>query len=142
MEPPLQFPTLIPTASNSSGALDLEGTPPRPHLPEHLYLSYTLPTRNLAELRAYLNHCVYLLQHTRERFIHHPLAQLQNITAHPVELAGYLWRYKIVISREGVVEDYRTIVRTNAIPETAVLQKFATVYYPWDGKNWHITLCE
>lgn len=139
-EPAVQYPTLSPQNSRSSGEQELVGLPPRPSLPDQIYLSTTLPTRNRAELRSFVNHCTYLLQQRTERRITHPLTKLHDITSHPFVFEGYIWRYRIIITRAGVLEDYRTVVRTATGRATAQLQYFATVFYSWDAQSWTVTL--
>ena len=118
----------------------MAGIPPQPFLPEQPFLSFSIPTRDRAELRTFVNHCTYLLQQRPEVQINHPITELQQITTHPVVFEGYIWRYRIVISRQGIIEDYRTVERTRTLPETARLIKFCTAFYSWDARHWTVEL--
>jgi hypothetical protein len=89
----------------SLGAVEITGFPPRPFLPEHIYLSTTIPLRNRNEL-AFLRHCGYLQQGYPSYVITHTLIELHLLTPTPATFIGFLWRYKIYINQNGVLEDY------------------------------------
>ena len=71
MFPPLATPVPTPVlqpfiplrieSDSSSGTLELSGTVHQPFLPEVLFHSPGIPTRNSAELQAFVNHCRFLL---------------------------------------------------------------------------------
>ena len=112
---PVPTPVLQPfippriESDSSSGTLELSGTVHQPFLPEVLFLSPGIPTRNSAELRAFVNHCRFLLGQQRSRTINYSITDLHEITPAPAVFAGHLWRYRITITTEGILEDYRII---------------------------------
>jgi hypothetical protein len=127
-----------PQPSPHASSPDLTGRSPQPFLPEQLYLAKTLPTRTRAELQSFLNHCNYLLQNSQERVIRHSLTELHSITPNPVDFRGFLWRYKVVITRSGVLEDYREIVRNTA--DQVIAYKAYEVFYSWTDQSYTVTL--
>jgi len=54
--------------------------------------------------------------------------------------AGHLWRYRILINQEGILEDYRIIARTTELPIVAVLQHAFTVYYDWNAQGYTVSI--
>jgi len=60
----------------SPGAVEITGFPPRPFLPEHIYLSTTIPSRNRDEQLAFIRHCHYLQQGCPSYAITHILMEL------------------------------------------------------------------
>ena len=127
-----------PPPSPHASSPDLTGRSPQPFLPEQLYLAKTLPTRTRAELQSFLNHCNYLLQNYQEKVIRHSLTELHSITPNPVDFRGFLWRYKVVITRSGVFEDYREIVRNTA--DQVIAYKAYEVFYSWTDQSYTVTL--
>ena len=109
------MPALLDIAQGPAGNLSytethgLIGFPEQPFLPEDDYLGCTLPTRSLPELRQFRDHCAYLLQHRPDYQIDHPLTDLFRICPHPIVFAGFLWRYRIFITNQGILEDYRVV---------------------------------
>ena len=83
--------------------------PERPFLPEDNYLGCTLPTHSLSELQQFRDRCMYLLQHCPDYQIDHPLTDLFYICPHPIVFAGFLWRYRIFITNQGILEDYQVV---------------------------------
>ena len=109
------MPALLDIAQGPAGNLSytethgLIGFPEQPFLPEDDYLGCTLPTRSLPELCQFRDHCAYLLQHHPDYQIDHPLTDLFRICPHPIVFAGFLWRYRIFITNQGILEDYRVV---------------------------------
>jgi len=109
---PVPTPVLQPfiplriESDSSSGTLELSGTVHQPFLLEVLFLSPGIPTQNSAELQAFVNHCRFLLGQHQNRTINHSITDLHEITLAPAVFAGHLWRYRITITTEGVLEDY------------------------------------
>jgi hypothetical protein len=99
--------------THSPGAVEVTGFPPRPFLPEHIYLSNTIPSRNRDEQLAFLRHCGYLQQGHPSNTITHTLTELHLLTPTPATFIRFLWRYKIYINQNGVLKDYRVIVADN-----------------------------
>ena len=52
---------------------------------------------------------MYLLQHCPDYQIDHPLTDLFYICPHPIVFAGFLWRYQIFITNQGILEDYQVV---------------------------------
>jgi len=129
-------------SDSSSGTLELAGTIHQPFLPEALYLGPGIPTRNSAELQAFVNHCRYILGPRSNRTINHSITDLHEITPAPAVFAGHLWRYRIVINIDGILEDYRIIARTTNLPVIAALQHAFTVYYDWNAVGYTVTIDE
>ena len=145
---PVPTPVLQPfillriESDSSSSTLELSGTVHQPFLPEVLFLSPGIPTRNSAELQAFVNHCRFLLGQRRSRTINHSITDLHEITLAPAVFAGHLWRYRITITTEGILEDYRIIARTSQLPITAALQHAFTVFYDWNATGYTISIDE
>ena len=97
----------------SPGAVEVTGFPPRPFLPEQIFLSATIPSRNRDEQLAFIRHCRYLQQNRPSIEFTHTLTELHLLTPTPAVFIGFLWRYKIHINQNGIVEDYRVIVADN-----------------------------
>jgi len=53
-----------------------------------------------------------------------------------------LWRYRITITTEGVLEDYQIIARTSHLPITAALQRAFTVFYDWNAAGYTVSIDE
>ena len=145
---PVPTPVLQPfippriESDSSSGTLELSGQIHQPFLPEALYLGPGIPTRNSAELQAFVNHCRYILGQRSNRIINHSITDLHEITPAPAVFAGHLWRYRIVINVDGILEDYRIIARTTNLPVIAALQHAFTVYYDWNAVGYTVTIDE
>ena len=82
----------------SPGSVEVTRFPPRLFLPEHIYLSTTIPSRNRDEQLAFLRHCHYLQQGHPSYRITHTLMELHLLTPSPAVFIGFLWRYKIYIN--------------------------------------------
>jgi len=129
--------------SNSSlGTLELTGQIHQPFLPEALYLSPGIPTRNAAELQAFVNHCRFILGGRQTRIIDHSITDLHEITPAPAIFAGHLWRYRIIINHDRILEDYRIIARTTGLLIHAALQHAFTVYYNWNARGYTMSIDE
>ena len=145
---PIPTPVLQPfvppqiQSDSSSGTLELTGQIHQPFLPEALYLGPGIPTWNSAELQAFVNHCWFILGHRQNRIINHSITDLHKITPTPVVFAGHLWRYRITINQDGILEDYRIIAQTTSLPIHATLQNAFTVYYDWNTIGYTISLDE
>jgi len=129
-------------SDSSSGTLELRGTVHQPFLLEALYLSPGIPTRNAAELQAFVNHCRFILGNRRTQIINHSITDLHEITPSPAVFAGHLWRYRILINLDGILEDYRIIARTTDLPIVAALQHAFTVYYNWNSRGYTVSIDE
>jgi len=129
-------------SNSSSGTLELTGQIHQPFLPEALYLGPGIPTRNQAELQAFVNHCRYILGNHHQRIINHSISDLHEITPAPAVFAGHLWRYRITIARDGILEDYRIIAQTTTLPIHAALQHAFTVFYDWQSSGYTVSLTE
>jgi hypothetical protein len=138
----LSLVTPVISSSLSPGSTEIQGTPPQPFLPNNLYIARVIPTRNSIELRAFLNHCQYLLQGRANEIINHPLTELFSFTPHPVVFVGFLWRYRITINQTGVLEDYRLITRLNHPPGNTALRYAFTVFYDWDAEGYTVSINE
>ena len=79
----------------SLGSVEVTGFPPRPFLPEHIYLSTTIPSRNRDEQLAFLRHCHYLQQDRPSYRITHTLTELHLLTPTPAVFIRFLWRYTV-----------------------------------------------
>jgi len=121
----------------SPGAVEVTGFPPRPFLPEHIYLSNTIPLRSRDKQLAFLRHCGYLQQGRPSYTITHILTELHLLTPTPATFIGFLWRYKIYINQNSVLEDYRVIVADN---QGTRLEKWFTVFHSWDGRGFSVDI--
>jgi hypothetical protein len=117
--------------------VEVTGFPPRPFLPEHIYLSTTIPSRDRNEQLAFLRHCRYLQQDRPSYGITHTLTELHLLTPSPATFIGFLWRYKIYINQNGVLEDYRVIITDN---QGTSLEKRFTVFHSWDGRGFSVDI--
>jgi hypothetical protein len=117
--------------------VEITGFPPRPFLPEHIYLSTTIPSRNRDEQLAFIRRCRYLQQGCPSYEITHTLTELHLLTPSPATFIGFLWRYKIYINQNGVLEDYRLIVADN---QGTRLEKQFTVFHSWDGRGFSVDI--
>ena len=52
---------------------------------------------------------MYLLQHHPDYQVEHPLTDLFCICPHPIVFVGFLWRYQIFITNQGILEDYQVV---------------------------------
>jgi len=103
----VQTESPVPIQRNHSlRAVEVTGFPPRLFLPKHIYLSTTIPLRNRDEQLAFLRHCQYLQQGHSSYGITHTLIELHLLTPSPAIFIRFLWRYKIYINQNGVLEDY------------------------------------
>jgi len=53
-----------------------------------------------------------------------------------------LWRYRILINTDRILEDYRIIARTTDLPIVAALQHTFTVYYNWNTWGYTVSIDE
>jgi hypothetical protein len=131
----LQAPPILPLSSYSEER-SLIGLLTRPFLPEDIYLGCTVPTRNKDELNHFRTHCAYLLQHRPDYRIDHPLTDIFHICPHPIVFAGFLWRYRITITNEGILEDYRVITTHTDNSDSVLLKKAYTTFYSWSENSY------
>jgi hypothetical protein len=117
--------------------VEITGFTPRLFLPEHIYLSTTIPSRSRDEQLAFLRHCGYLQQGHSSYAITHTLMELHLLTPTPATFIGFLWRYKIYINQNGVLEDYQVIVADN---QETHLEKRFTVFHSWDGRGFSVNI--
>jgi len=96
----------------------------------------------VAELQAFVNHCRFILGSRQTRIINHSITELHEITPAPAIFSGHLWRYRILINLEGILEDYRIIARTTDLPIVAALQHAFTVYYDWNAQGYTVSIDE
>ena len=129
-------------SDSSSGTLELCGSVHQPFLPEALYLSPGIPTRNAAELQAFVNHCRFILGARQTWIINHSITDLHKIIPAPAVFTGHLWRYRIIINTDGILEDYRIIARTTGLPIIAALQHAFMVYYDWNAQGYTVSIDE
>jgi len=143
---PIPTPALQPfippriESDSSSSTLELTGQLHQPFLPEALYLGPGIPTQNLAELQAFVNHCRYILGNHHQRIINHSISDLHEITLAPAVFTGHLWRYRITIGIDRILEDYRIIACTTTLPVHAALQHAFTVFYDWQSLGYMVFL--
>jgi hypothetical protein len=123
--------------THSPGAVEVTSFPPRPFLPEHIYLSNTIPSKSRDEQLAFLRHCSYLQQGRPSYAITHTLMELHLLTPTSATFIGFLWRYKIYINQNGVLEDYQVIVADN---QGTRLEKRFTVFHSWDGRGFSVNI--
>ena len=123
--------------SHSPGLVEVTGFPPRPFLLEHIYLSTTIASRNRDEQLAFIRHCHYLQQNRPSYAITHTLTELHLLTPSPAVFVGFLWRYKIYINQNRVLEDYCVILADN---QGTRLEKQFTVFYSWDGRGFSVDI--
>jgi hypothetical protein len=123
--------------TRSPGAVEVTGFPPRLFLPKHIYLSMTIPSRNRDEQLAFIRHCRYLQQGHPSYAITHTLTELHLLTPTPATFIGFLWRYKIYINQNSILEDYRVIVTDN---QGTHLEKRFTVFHSWDGRGFSVDI--
>jgi hypothetical protein len=121
----------------SPEAVEVTSFPPRLFLPKHIYLSTTIPLRSRDEQLAFLRHCRYLQQGYPSYRITHTLMELHLLTPSPAVFIRFLWRYKIYINQNGVLEDYQVIITDNQ--ETSLEKQF-TVFHSWDGRGFSVDI--
>ena len=114
--------------------------PFRPFLPDAIYLAPTVPTRNREELRAFKEHCLYLLQGRPEKHIDHQLTDIFSFAPHPIIFVDFIWKYCTSITRDGILEDYRRIWSGTENTESIRLIRAYSVFYSWDNDSFTITL--
>ena len=110
------------------------------HHPEEIYLSSVLPTRTPRELRYFQDHCWNIFQNRQglESAYHHDLDESRQITTSPLHFQNLLWRNRIIISSDGIIEEYYWIRRRTRIdrPDRPYLEPAYSVTYPWFGTLW------
>ena len=133
-----QMESPIPLQRNHSPrAVEVTGFPPRPFLPEHIYLSTTIPSRNRDKQLAFIRHCHYLQQGHPSYKITHMLTELHLLTPSPATFIRFLWRYKIYINQNRILEDYHIIIADN---QETRLEKQFTVFHSWDGRGFSVNI--
>jgi hypothetical protein len=123
--------------NRSLGAVEVTRFPPRPFLPEHIYLSTTIPSRNRDEQLAFIRHCRYLQQNCPSIEFTHTLTELHLLTPSPSVFVGFLWRYKIYINQNEIVEDYWVIIADN---QGTCLEKRFIVFHSWDRSGFSVNI--
>jgi hypothetical protein len=123
--------------SHSPRAVEVFRFPPRPFLPKHIYLSTTIPSRNRDEQLAFIRHCHYLQQNHPSYEITHTLTELHLLTPSLTIFIGFLWRYKIYINQNGILEDYHIIIIDN---QGTCLEKQFTVFHSWDRRGFSVNI--
>ena len=121
----------------SPGAVEVTGLPPRPFLLEHIYLSTTIPSRNRDDQLAFIRHCHYLRQNRPSYEITHTLTELHLLTPSPAIFIRFLWRYKIYINQNGILEDYCMIIMDN---QGTHLEKQFAVFHSWDRRGFSVDI--
>jgi hypothetical protein len=107
----------------------LIGLPFCPFLLEDIYLGCTVPTRNKDKLNRFRSYCRYLLQHHPDYRIDHLLTDIFCICPHPIVFAGFLWKYRITITHEGILEDYHVITAHTDNSDSILLKRAYTTFY-------------
>ena len=69
--------------------------------------------------------------------ITHSLMELSILTPEPTVFVGFLWKYKVYINENGVLEDYRVIITDSQGPNLA---KAFTVFYIWKGNSFTVDI--
>jgi len=98
--------------------------------------------QNAAELQAFVNHCQFILGAHCQQIINHSITELHKITPAPAVFAGHLWRYRITIGIDSILEDYQIIARTTSLPVHAALQTTFTVFYDWQSSGYTVSINE
>jgi hypothetical protein len=65
------------------------------------------------------------------------LIELHLLTPSPTVFIGFLWRYKIYINQNGILEDYCIIIVEN---QGTRLEKQFTVFHSWDGRGFSVNI--
>jgi hypothetical protein len=117
--------------------VEVTGFPPRPFLPEHIYLSATIPSRNRDKQLAFIRHCRYLQQNCPSIEFTHMLTELHLLTPSPAVFIRFLWKYKIYINQNGILEDYQVIIANN---QGTCLEKRFTVFHSWDRRGFLVDI--
>ena len=133
-------PTTTPGNLSYNEAHRLIGFPERPFLPEADYLGCILPTCNLSELRQFRDCCAYLLQHRPDYQIDHPLTDIFRICPYPIVFFGFLWRYRIFITNQGILEDYRVVNTSTDNSDSVRLRKAFTAFYSWSEYSYTVSI--
>ena len=133
-------PTLHPLQHSWSEDNSLLSLLHRPFLLEAFYLAPTVPTRNKVELRAFKEHCLYLLQGRDKKYLEHPITNIFTYCPHPIVFVDFLWRYCITITWDGILEDYRHIWSHPNNSESIRLIRAYSVFYGWNNDSFTISL--
>ena len=59
------------------------------------------------------------------------------MTPEPAVFVGFLWKYKVYINENGVLEEYRVIVADSQGPNLA---KAFTVFHTWEGNGFTVDI--
>jgi hypothetical protein len=117
--------------------VEVTGFPPRPLLPNHIYLSTTIPSRNRDKQLAFIKHYHYLQQDHSSYKITYTFTELHLLTASPTVFIGFLWRYKIYINQNGILEDYQVIIANN---QGTRLEKQFTMFHSWERRGFSVDI--
>jgi len=63
--------------------------------------------------------------------------ELHLLTPTPATFIRFLWRYKIYINQNSVLEDYQVIIADN---QGTRLKKWFTVFYSWDRRGFSVDI--
>ena len=143
LNPPPPSLAFIPP-ENTHATVVNPPTFPNAHLPDSYYVSPDLPTCSPEELRILINHCQLLASQSagREIVYTHPLHEIGNFSSSPLHFVSLLWKYRVIITSAGIIEDYRRITRITRIDnvDRAALEKAYTIYLPWAADSWSVSV--
>jgi hypothetical protein len=69
--------------------------------------------------------------------ITHSLIELTILTPEPAVFVRFLWKYKVYINENGVLEDYHMII---ADSQGLNLAKAFTVFHTWKGNGFTVDI--
>jgi hypothetical protein len=69
--------------------------------------------------------------------ITHSLMELSILTPEPAVFVGFVWKYKVYINKNRVLEDYRVIITDS---QGANLAKAFTVFHMWEGNSFTVDI--
>ena len=111
------------------------------HYPEEIFVSSVLPTRTPRELRYFQDHCWNIFQNCngQESAFSHDLEKSRQITTSPLHFQNLLWRSRVIVNSDGIVEEYYWIKRRTRPdrPDRPYLEPAYSVISPWFGSFWH-----
>jgi hypothetical protein len=113
------------------------------YLPEQVYVSSVVPTRNPQELQEFKNHCLSILISAHHQPVQrtHTLREARHLSPSPLNFQGLLWRTVIKIDNIRITEEYYWIRRRGAdqTGNRAYLEPAYQVVYPWNLECWTVT---
>lgn len=111
--------------------------------PDRLFLSTVLPTRSPRALRTFIDECWRLFYasfsaNQAPLIIQHPLDEINAITTSPLHFQNLLWRSQIILTEDGITEEYSWIRRQTRpdYPDRPYLDPVFRVYYAWTNNGW------